>query len=263
MFFVCHWMTKRGRPLVALSSAECYTRTMDARQSKLLVAIIDQFIETALPVGSKRLLEAGEFCCSSATLRSEMARLEDEGFLQQPHVSAGRVPTAEGYRMYVRDYLEPSRNEIVVRKRFESLKEHYFKRKDQERVYEAVSMLVHMMPNVAFAKVPHKSLVYYLGLSNVLKQPEFQEDPGLVSGVAEVLEEHLSTILDCIEIDDKVRYYIGDEHLLPQIPSCSLIVTEYVVRGQKGVIGILGPMRMDYAYNTVALELAVDLLRAH
>lgn len=236
---------------------------MDARQGKLLVAIIDQFIETALPVGSKRLLEAGEFCCSSATLRSEMARLEDEGFLLQPHVSAGRIPTAQGYRMYVREYLKPSRHETVVRKRFETLKDQYFKRKDQERVYEAVALLAHMIPDVAFATVPHKAQVYYVGLSNALKQPEFQGDPSLVSGVAEVLEEHLSAILGRIEVDAEVRYYIGDEHLLPQIPSCSLIVKEYAVRGIKGVIGILGPMRMDYSYNTVALELAADLLRSH
>lgn len=235
---------------------------MDARQSKLLTAIIAQFIETALPVGSKSLLEAGDFCCSSATLRNEMAFLEDEGFLQQPHVSAGRVPTAKGYRVYVKEFLEPSKHELQVRRKFDTLKEQYLRHKDQERVYEAVALMAHMIPNVAFAKVPHKSQVYYLGLANALKQPEFQGDPRMGSGIAEVLEEHLHAMLSRIDIDHRVRYYIGEEHLLPQIPSCSLMVTGYSVRGTKGVIGILGPMRMDYAYNTVALELVADLLRS-
>jgi transcriptional regulator of heat shock response len=63
-------------------------------------------------------------------------------------------------------------------------------------------------------------------------------------------------------VDGRVRYYIGDEHLLPQIQSCSMMVTQYAIRGEHGAIGILGPMRMDYAYNTVALELAADLLRS-
>jgi transcriptional regulator of heat shock response len=234
---------------------------MDSRQGKLLIAIIDQFIETALPVGSKRLLEAGDFCCSSATLRHEMARLTDEGFLEQPHVSAGRVPTAKGYRMYVREYLEPSRQELAVRRRFETLREQYFRRKDQERVYEAVALLAHMTPHVAFAKVPHRSCVYYMGLSSVLRQPEFQVDPRLASGVAEVLEEHLHRVLSKLTVDDRVRYYIGEEHLLPQIQSCSMMVTEYAVRSERGAIGILGPMRMDYAYNTVALDLVAGLLR--
>lgn len=248
---------------MALSGRECYTLLMDSRQGKLLVAIIDQFIETALPVGSKRLLEAGEFCCSSATLRSEMSRLTDEGFLEQPHVSAGRVPTAKGYRMYVRDYLEPTKNELVVRKRFATLKEHYFKRKDQERAYEAVGLLARMIPHVAFATVPHKPQVYYMGLSNIVRQPEFQANPGLMGSVAEVLEDHLTALLKRITVDTTVRYYIGEDHLLPQIQSCSLMVRAYSLRGEEGTIGILGPLRMDYSYNTVALELAADLLHSH
>lgn len=235
---------------------------MNERQSKLLVAIIDQFIATASPVGSKRLLEEGYFHCSSATLRNEMSFLEDEGFLEQPHVSAGRIPTAAGYRSYVQEHLQPDKRENEVRKKFMTLKQQYFQRKDQERVYEAVALLAHMTPNVAFATVPHKDRVYYLGLANVLKQPEFQENPLLASGVVEVLEEHLSEVIDAVEVDEHIRYYIGDSHILPQIQSCALMITEFAVRGEKGVIGILGPMRMDYAYNTTALDCTADLLRA-
>jgi heat-inducible transcriptional repressor len=235
---------------------------VNERQSKLLAAIIDQFIHTALPVGSKRLLEEANFQCSSATIRSEMFLLEDEGFLEQPHVSAGRVPTALGYRAYVKDFMEPSSQEKIVRKKFASLREQYFQRKNQERVYEAVALLANMIPNVAFASVPHKERVYFMGLANVLKQPEFQSNPTLAMGVAEVLEDYLHTVLDKVEVDNQVRYYIGEEHILPQFQSCSLMVTEYRVRDESGVVGILGPLRMDYAYNTVALELVADLLRS-
>ncbi|MBU0458892.1 hypothetical protein KJ652_04545 [Patescibacteria group bacterium] len=233
---------------------------MNERQSKLLVAIIDQFIDTALPVGSKKLLESGEFVCSSATIRNEMGMLEDEGYLEQPHISSGRIPTAIGYRMYVRDYMKPTSKEKVVRKKFDSLREQYFQRKDQERVYEAVALLSRMIPNVAFASVPHKHRVYYMGLGNVLKQPEFQENPVLASEVAELLEDQLSDLLEKVEVDDKVRYYIGDEHILGNIQSCSMMVKEYQVRDLHGVVGILGPIRMDYAYNTVALDMINDLL---
>lgn len=236
---------------------------MNTRQSKLLQAIIDQFIASAIPVGSKKLLESGEFHCSSATIRSEMGLLEDEGFLEQPHVSAGRTPTAKGYRMYVQQFMQPSSQEKVVRKRFETLQEQYFHRKDQERVYEAVALLAHMSPNVAFARVPHKERLYYLGLANVFRQPEFQLNPSLASGVAEVLEEHLHELLDRLQVDEQVRYYIGEDNILPQVQSCSLMVTEYTVRDQRGAIGILGPMRMDYAYNTVALDMAAELLRRY
>jgi len=235
---------------------------MNERQSKLLRAIIDQFIDTALPVGSHHIIESGVFNVSCATVRNEMRFLGEEGYLQQPHVSAGRVPTAKGYRVYVQQYLEPSRHEKEVRKKFDTLREQYFQRKDQERVYDAVALLAHMTPNLAFATVPHKHRVYYLGLANVLRQPEFQLDPRFASSVVEVLEGQLADAVESLHVDEKIRYYIGEEHILPQIQSCSLMVTDYRVRESRGIVGILGPMRMDYGYNTVALDMVADLLRS-
>lgn len=236
---------------------------MNERQAKLLAAIIDQFIQTALPVGSKRLLEAQEFPVSSATIRAEMAQLEDEGFLVQPHVSAGRIPTPKGYRMYVEKFMDPTSHERSVRARFDGLKEQYFRRKDQERVYDAVALLSRMIQNVSFATVPHRDQVYYLGLANVLRQPEFSEDPRMASSVVEVLENRLTEILSDVTVDDETRYYIGEENLLPQIVSCGLMVRRYKVRDSEGVIGVLGPVRMDYGYNTVALDMVTDMLNSY
>jgi transcriptional regulator of heat shock response len=236
---------------------------MDERQSRLLAAIIDQFIHTAIPVGSKQVLcECDNFSVSGATIRNEMRVLGDEGYLEQPHISDGRVPTAKGYRLYVKEYLNPGAQEKIVQKKFEELKSQYFVRKDQERAYEAVGLLSQMIPNIAFATVPHKPGVYFLGLAQVLRQPEFRENPMLASGIAEVLEERLTDILAQLRIDNRVQYYIGEEHLLPQFQSCSMMLTGYSVREYAGVIGILGHMRMDYAYNTVALEMVAGLLRS-
>jgi transcriptional regulator of heat shock response len=236
---------------------------MDDRQRRLLVAIIDHFIETAVPVGSKELLIGGQFALSGATIRNEMRVLGEEGFLEQPHVSAGRIPTAKGYKLYVSEELKPSSQEKIVRKKFDSLKEQYLQRKDQERAYEAVTMLAHMIPNIAFATVPGKSRVYFLGVANVLRQPEFQQNPALATSVVEALEERLSDVLSELEIDDTVRFYIGEEHLLPSLQSCSLMATSYKLHDHRGIVGILGPMRMDYAYNNVALDMIADLLRSN
>lgn len=235
---------------------------MNTRQARLLAAIIDEFIKTAIPVGSKQIIDGGHFSVSCATIRNEMRLLGEEGFIEQPHISAGRIPTAKGYRMYVKEFMEPSTHELKVRRKFDTLKEQYFRRKDQERAYEAVALLSHMIPDVAFATVPHKERVYYMGLSNALRQPEFHADPMMATGVVEVLENRLAELLERVEADDQVRYYIGAEDLLPQIHSCSMLVKSFVLRGEPGVVGILGPMRMDYAYNTTALELVSDLLRS-
>ena len=71
------------------------------RQSLILRTVVESYIENGEPVGSKYLCECGRFTCSSATIRNEMAELEAQGYLEQPHTSSGRVPTELGYRFYV------------------------------------------------------------------------------------------------------------------------------------------------------------------
>lgn len=234
---------------------------MNQRQAKLLAAIIDEFTRTALPVGSHHIIESGQFAVSGATIRNEMRVLGDEGYIEQPHTSAGRVPTVKGYRMYVRDFLDPSTHERAVRTKFNTLREQYFQHKDRERVYEAVGLLAGMVPNVAFATVPHRERVYYLGLANVFKQPEFVADSRLLSGVVEVLEQRLADLISNINLTDDVQHFIGDTNLCPQFESCAMLITKYRVRDGWGAIGILGPTRMDYGYNTVALDMVASLIR--
>src|SRR6187402_3380022 len=72
---------------------------MTERQAQILAAIIEQYAEVAVPVGSVTLAKL--FGVSSATIRAEMAKLEEMEFIAQPHTSAGRVPTDKGYRFYV------------------------------------------------------------------------------------------------------------------------------------------------------------------
>ena len=79
---------------------------LDYRKRRILQAIIDEYIDTAEPVGSRSIAKKHELGLSSATIRNEMADLEDMGFLAQPHTSAGRAPTDKGYRLYVDRLME-------------------------------------------------------------------------------------------------------------------------------------------------------------
>ena len=74
---------------------------LDDRKMKILRAIIDDYIDTAEPIGSRTIARKHELGLSSATIRNEMADLEDMGYLAQPHTSAGRIPSDKGYRLYV------------------------------------------------------------------------------------------------------------------------------------------------------------------
>ncbi len=80
---------------------------MDTRSMKILSAIVDEYIRTGEPVGSKALAEKPDISVSSATIRNTMAALEQEGYLDHPHTSAGRVPTYKGYRFYIDNLMDP------------------------------------------------------------------------------------------------------------------------------------------------------------
>lgn len=92
---------------------------IDNRLSRLLQTLVEEYIRTGQPVGSKTLLERSGLDLSSATVRNDLAKLESYGFVAQPHVSAGRVPTDAGYRFYV-DHCSPARLRAATRSRIES-----------------------------------------------------------------------------------------------------------------------------------------------
>ena len=79
---------------------------LSARKKQILKAIIGDYIRTAEPVGSKALTEGHELPFSSATIRNEMSELEEMGYLEKPHTSAGRIPSPQGYRLYVDELME-------------------------------------------------------------------------------------------------------------------------------------------------------------
>lgn len=79
---------------------------LDERKKKILQAIIDEYINTAEPVSSGTLVQKYNLDCSSATIRNEMVELEKNGYLDKPHTSSGRVPSARGYRLYVDELLK-------------------------------------------------------------------------------------------------------------------------------------------------------------
>ena len=80
--------------------------TLDERKLEVLRAIVEDYVSTQEPVGSKALVERHDLGVSPATVRNDMAVLEEEGYIRQPHTSAGRVPTDKGYRLFV-DRLSP------------------------------------------------------------------------------------------------------------------------------------------------------------
>ena len=87
---------------------------MDERKRRILAAVVSLYADAGEPVGSHLLCNYLDMAVSSATLRNEMAALTKLGLLEQPHTSAGRVPSMEGYRYYIENLLEPETGRVPV-----------------------------------------------------------------------------------------------------------------------------------------------------
>ncbi|MDF2379213.1 MAG: hypothetical protein P1V18_03250 [Candidatus Gracilibacteria bacterium] len=233
---------------------------MKEREQQLLLAIVDNFIRTAAPVGSRTIVHEYKMKVSPATVRNEMAKLEEQGLIIQPHTSAGRVPTAKGYRQFV-DLLKQSKQEEKVAKdAFMSTLDEYQGQMDRQQVYRAVDVLSRVVDNIGFATIPDNDRTIFVGMSNVLRKPEFMANPEVASQVVEILERDFLTLLETIDIGRAVKIYIGEENLIHQFQSCSMLISEYELNGRRGAIGVVGPMRMRYSYNKAALEQAREFL---
>ena len=137
-----------------LIDSETNQEMLTERRQKLLQFIIDEYVSTAQPVGSNALVEKYRLPISSATIRNEMAQLEEEGYIAQPHTSAGRVPTDRGYRHYVEALMRedrlPEELQQTIRHQF-----HQAARELEEWARLAAAILAGNLQNAAVVTTPH------------------------------------------------------------------------------------------------------------
>ncbi len=110
------------------------------RQKRILRTVVELYIETAEPVGSKSILERSDLRVSSATVRNEMAELTALGLLEQPHTSAGRIPAPKGYRFYVNDLMEEHRLSLQETERLNQAL--HLKIREMDRVMDEAGRLI-------------------------------------------------------------------------------------------------------------------------
>lgn len=227
----------------------------EERKFQILRQVIHQFISSTHPVSSQSFLELKEFPVSSATIRNEMSKLEKEGYIKQPHTSAGRIPTSKGYKLFVEKLMDISTNEKTnILHQFQDAQKQHFLHKTKEKVYDGISILSQLTENVAFATIPENKRTLFLGIANLLKQPEFIQDTESARGVIEVLEQGFFESIKDINISHDIDIHIGENNIFPNIQSCSLMCTQYTHNGFHGFLGIVGPTRMDYARNKLLIE---------
>jgi heat-inducible transcriptional repressor len=215
---------------------------MTQRQQNILNAIVEQYAEVASPVGSSLLAKV--FNVSSATIRAEMAELERQGFIAQPHTSAGRVPTDRGYRLYVNSLNNASslvvpegRGERALASRVQSAGA------PERMIRNAVDTLVELTHNLGLATLGNQ--MYMSGLSNLFGQPEFV-DGAHVQQVASLLD-NLEPWLREAAPNKPLSVYIGSENPIGRTAGVSLIISRFRSPfSDRSYIGTLGPTRQSY-----------------
>ena len=124
---------------------------LDARKMKILQAIIQNYLETGEPVGSRTISKDPELNLSSATIRNEMADLEEMGLILQPHTSAGRIPSDKGYRLYVDNMIAEKEKDLAQReKEVEDMKDFLNKKVDKvEEILQGMAKMLAVNTNYA------------------------------------------------------------------------------------------------------------------
>jgi len=218
---------------------------MSERQIAILAAIIEQYAEIAVPVGS--VILAKLFGVSSATIRSEMVKLEELGLIAQPHTSAGRIPTDQGYRFYVNTLTESHANEPSHIDRsaraIEARVNTHGDRADRA-IRSAVDSLVDLTQNLGIATIGDE--LYMSGMGNLFSQPEFTSG-NHAQAVARLLD-NLEPWLREAAPNEPLNVFIGSENPIGAASGATLIVSRFrSPYSDKSYIGVLGPTRQSYS----------------
>ena len=220
---------------------------MTERQFEILAAVIEQHAEIAAPIGSVMLAKL--FGVSSATIRSEMARLEEMGFIMQPHTSAGRIPTDQGYRFYVNALADAHASGAAQPTKFdrsaraiEARVNTHADRADRA-IRSAVDSLVDLTQNLGIATIGDE--LYMNGIGNLFSQPEFMSGHH-VQSVARLLD-NLEPWLREAAPNEPLNVYIGSENPIGRTSGATLIISRFrSPYSDRSYIGVLGPTRQSY-----------------
>jgi len=231
---------------------------LDERKLTLVQYMVECYIASAQPVASIMLVRKYQLDYSPATVRNEFAFLEEEGYLMQPHASSGRVPTERAYRVYL-EQVQPSRISRSALQRLENAwvqkAEHSFDRysklaralSDEAEEFVFVSLQTGELSCTGFSYLAHK--------------PEFLEQR-----FASVVTEAIDNLYELVErlypvATGEAQILIGRNNVFSG--ACSSIFCAFNQEKEgAGMIGIIGPMRMDYGYNMGLVKTACNLVNS-
>lgn len=231
------------------------------RQIQILKSLIEEYINTAEPVGSETLEKKHNLSASPATIRNEMVRLTDLGYLKKPHASAGRIPTANGMKFYVNQLMKEKElsvaEEVAVK---EKLWDH--REKFQRFMKELTRTLADKTGALAISATKDGE-VYCSGYARILDMPEFY-DIDITKTLLSTIDEfdYFNNLFASFVNDDEEVHVLLGEDLGPKLPAnYGFVFRRYhTLLNMEGEIGVLGPVRLNYDYIVPTVRYFGDLI---
>lgn len=216
---------------------------------------MDEYIKTAEPVGSKFLVSKYNLDVSSATVRNDMAFLEQEGYLKAPHTSSGRIPTEKGYLYYLQNFMKVDAANAAHKSMQKSVEHKTDERVILKIIAKDLMQLSDDMVVTAFGD----RWSYYVGVANLFQKPEFHdmEQIQTLTSMIDTFDDVLHEIFDTVPLTMKVM--IGSEN--PFHSNLSSILVRFEFPNKKSaLLGMIGPIRMNYGRNMGLLQRALEIL---
>lgn len=221
------------------------------RQIKILKCIAEEFIETAGPVGSESIEKKYNLGISSATIRNEMSSLTQLGYLKKSHLSAGRCPTSQGLKYYIRNLMTPKNltisEEIGVKEKVWNYRNEF-----EKLLKESTRELASRTRSLAISTTD-QGAIYSYGASNLLEEPEFF-NIDVTKTVLSLLDRSdfwfdiisRAGISSYQPTDDVIHLLIGEDLGLEHLEPCGFVYQTYQAGPHRGIMGVVGPARVHY-----------------
>ncbi|MBI4437772.1 hypothetical protein HY631_02370 [Candidatus Uhrbacteria bacterium] len=225
---------------------------LDVRKELILKLLIEEYIRTAEPVGSKNLNDRFELGVSPATVRNEMAALEREGFLVAPHTSSGRVPTEKAYVYYLKHLVEKKDAEGDKGLPVPEVD-------DTQTALKSVAKTLGEVSGETAILAFNDEWSYYSGVANLFHKPDFQ-NLALILELSDVVDQFDERLMGLLaRVMQEPHVWIGSEN--PFGSQMATVVVRYQVQsGEEGFVGVTGPLRMNYRRNLALVESARNVI---
>ncbi len=231
------------------------------RENEILKIIVQEYSDTAVPVSSGSLMIKYNLPYSSATLRGEMAKLEEMEYLTQPHISAGRIPSDKGYRYFIDNLIVREKSDLEYQKRLE-LELLMLKTKNARLERTTAKLLSSMSNCLAISGIVDKKEFFDFGMHNLLEDPEFSDQNELskLAMALDVIDENLDEVLKEVK-EGETKIFVGEENPIQGVENYSMIISPYKRDdGERGLLAIIGPKRMKYDRNRELIDLMKRML---